>query len=168
MDKKPDKIRDIFIEALGNFGESLGLNRTTCQIYALLYLSCKPLSPTEIGNILKMSKGNVSLNIRKLEEWDAIKRVWRKGYSRAVFQANHNFEDIILRKLENGLKKRTEQLKNYICEIIKIIENLNKVDNERTKEIKFYKEKIKFVNNFINKIDSLLENFEYIKSFIKK
>jgi len=39
----------------------------------------KPLSLDTIVEKLKMSKGSVSLNIRELEKWDAVKKIWVNG-----------------------------------------------------------------------------------------
>ena len=142
MDKKTEEIKIKFIETIGTLGESIGFNRTVCQIYALLYVNVNPLSPVQIGEILGISKGNVSINIRKLEEWNAVKRVWRKGYARAVFEANDDFEEIIIGKLKTGLQKRITTFKKSIKEITNKLEIINekKSGNEeiRHKVLKKY------------------------------
>ena len=166
MDKKTEEIKIKFIETIGTLGESIGLNRTVCQIYALLYVNVNPLSPVQIGEILGISKGNVSINIRKLEEWNAVKRVWRKGYARAVFEANDDFEEIIIGKFKTGLQKRITTFKKSIKEINNKLKIINK-KKAGNKEIKLYKNKISKVNKLIDKMDFLLKNIDDIKSFMQ-
>jgi len=146
--------RDKLIEAAINLGESIGLNRAVCQIYALLYLSEKPLSPTEIGRILEMSKGNVSINLKTLEQWNAVRKVWRKGYSRALYAANENIEEIILNKLKTGLEKRISYARPLINEA---------KGKEKSKDDNFLK-KLDRIEKLISKIEFFLDNFETIKS----
>ena len=150
--------RDKLIEAAINLGESIGLNRAVCQIYALLYLSEKPLSPTEIGRILEMSKGNVSINLKTLEQWNAVRKVWRKGYSRALYAANENIEEIILNKLKTGLEKRISYARPLINEA---------KGKEKSKDDNFLK-KLDRIEKLISKIEFFLDNFETIKSITTK
>jgi len=150
-----EKTKEKLIEAATNLGEGIGLNRAVCQIYALLYLSDHPLSPTEIGKILGMSKGNVSINLRTLEQWDAVKKIWRKGYSRALYTANENIEEIVLNKLKTGIEKRLK----YIKPIISLAKENPSHSDEN------FSEKINQIEKLLSKIEFFLSNFETIKSF---
>ncbi|MFN4228162.1 MAG: GbsR/MarR family transcriptional regulator [Candidatus Ratteibacteria bacterium] len=139
-----DEIKEKIIELAGNIGEGLGLNRTTCQIYALLYLNSEPFSPGQITKELGISKGNVSLNLKKLEEWNAVKKVWKKGHTRALYKANEDIEEIIINKLQIGLQKRIDEIRKYLKDLKRKInkhndkgEIKNKIEkNER--KINFY------------------------------
>ncbi len=156
-----EETRDKLIEAAVNLGESLGLNRAVCQIYALLYLSDRPMSPTEIGSTLEMSKGNVSINLRILEQWNAVKKVWKKGYARALYIANENIEEIVLDKLKSGIEKRL----GYVKPIMK---QVREVRNRKMNPIDegFFR-KIDRIEKLIAKIEFFLNNFETIKSIAK-
>ena len=95
MNSEIEKVRDYFIEIAGDMAGNLGLNSIAGQMYALLYISSEPVSLDEITHILKVSKGNVSVNIRVLERWGAVKKVWVKGSRRNFYKAN---EDILVIK----------------------------------------------------------------------
>ncbi len=155
MNKKEDRVRDVFIETMGNLGEGLGLNRTVCQMYALLYLSPQPLSPTEISAVLGVSKGNVSINMRKLETWNAVRRVWRKGYARSLYCANEDVEEIVLDKLKSGVEKRIVLLKK----------NLRGLSRET--KTSPYAPKIAELKRILDKMESFTRNFALIKSLLK-
>ena len=70
-------IRDYFIEGAGRLSASLLgiLNKVSGQIFALLLLSPEPLSLDDIVEHLQVSKGNVSINIRLLEEYNLVRNV---------------------------------------------------------------------------------------------
>ncbi|MCM8758634.1 MAG: MarR family transcriptional regulator [Candidatus Omnitrophica bacterium] len=154
-----NEIRDRLIEAAVNLGESLGLNRTVCQIYAFLYLSDQPLSPTEIGKTLGMSKGNVSINLRILEQWNAVRKVWKKGYTRPLYVANEDIEEIVMNKLKSGLEKRLNYVKPLMNEI--------KKSRAGFVEKKFFDEKLEKIEKLISKIEFLLNNIETVKLLTK-
>ena len=80
-----------FIRIVGELGASLGLNRSVGQIYGLLYMSDKPLSLDDLVSKLKMSKGSVSLNIRELERWEAVKKIWVSGSRKDFYEVNPDF-----------------------------------------------------------------------------
>ncbi|MCX7917806.1 MAG: MarR family transcriptional regulator [bacterium] len=149
-----DELKEKIIELAGNIGEGLGLNRATCQIDALLYLTSEPLSPGQITKELGISKANVSLNLKKLEEWNAIKKVWKKGHTRALFKANEDIEGIIINKLQIGLQKRIKEVREYIKNLKK---NINKSNNDEIKN------KIKKIEEITDKLEFLIKNLKYIK-----
>lgn len=153
MNTKDEKLINTMIESFGNIGESLGVNRTLGQIYALLYFSDTPLAPTQISETLGISKGNVSINIRKLEEWNALKKVWRKGRARSLYKANENIEEIFFDRIKSISEKRIKYLKQVMAGI------RHSPDENFTK--------IKQIKDFVKKLDFLLKNFDSIKSFLK-
>jgi len=168
MEKKTSEIRDRFIEAIGNLGESIGLNRTVCQMYALLYINPEPLSPTEIGNILGVSKGNVSINMKKLEEWNAVKKVWRKGYARSLYSANEDVEGIIADKLKSGIEKRVAALNDTVAGLKASIKSAPGGKDADKKTRKHYSESISKMESLLKHSELFTENIDLLKSFLKK
>lgn len=103
-----------FIDTIGQLGTTLGLNRVVGQIYALLFLSDKPLSLDEISKNLKISKGNVSINIRELEGWGAVKKVWVPGSRKDYYEANQDTLSVIYSRLKMRLEKMFSELNSSI------------------------------------------------------
>ena len=66
MNENLSKASDRFIEGIGRLANTVGVSRVIGQLYALLFLSYKPLSLNDMVEKLKISKGNASLNIREL------------------------------------------------------------------------------------------------------
>jgi DNA-binding transcriptional regulator GbsR (MarR family) len=163
MNKKTEKIKDNFIEAIGILGESLGLNRTVCQIYAFLYMSGQPVTHAEISKSLEMSKGSVSINLRKLEEWNAVEKVWKKGHARNFYRANEDIESIIFQKLKTGMEKRVGWLKTLIENIEKDI----KKGKKRDSTLDNYEEKLEKFKKSFTKVEQLTENLNYLEKLLK-
>lgn len=58
-----------FILHWGEMGPRWGVSHTVAQIYALLYLSPRPLAAEEIADILSVARSNVSTSLRELQSW---------------------------------------------------------------------------------------------------
>ena len=106
MNSKLKIIEEEFIEAVGQLSVSLSINRIVGQLYALLFLSPHPLSLDDMVDKLKISKGNASVNIRELERWGAVRKMWVKGERKNFYEANLDIFKIVTNRLKNGLTER--------------------------------------------------------------
>lgn len=62
-----------FVLHFGEMGSRWGINRTVGQIYALLYVSEKPLNADEIAEALAFSRSNVSMGLKELSSWNLVR-----------------------------------------------------------------------------------------------
>ena len=97
-----------FIEAGGQTTQSFGLGRIIGQMYALLYLSPRPLCLDEIASELGVSKASVSTTIRQLENWTAVRPVWVKGDRRDFYEAETDFQKVLKHGLLTTLRKKLD------------------------------------------------------------
>ena len=156
--KKPEEIRDRFIGEIGRLGESIGLNRTTCQMYALLYLEEGTLSLTELSRMLHISKGSASLNIRKLEEWGAVKPIWRKGSTQNYYQANRDLWAVARKRVKVGLERRLNAVQEGIAGIMEDAGKENKgFSPEAEKLLKIYRSRFAELEGLSRKVKNLLK-----------
>ncbi|HIE43489.1 MAG TPA: MarR family transcriptional regulator [Candidatus Omnitrophica bacterium] len=107
-------IVDEFVETMGHIGAGIGLSKVACQLYALLFIKGEPLSLSQMAEELKVSKGNVSVNIRALESWGAVRKVWKKGSRRDFYQCEEDIPRIVITRLREGLGKRLATIKEFI------------------------------------------------------
>jgi DNA-binding transcriptional regulator GbsR (MarR family) len=63
-----------FVLHFGEMGSRWGINRTVGQIYALLYASERPLTADDITESLGVSRSNVSMGLKELDNWRLIRR----------------------------------------------------------------------------------------------
>ena len=68
-------------------GSRWGINRTVGQIYALIFVSPKPLNADEIADALEFSRSNVSIGLKELQSWRLVKLKHLAGDRREYFEA---------------------------------------------------------------------------------
>lgn len=61
-----------FVLHFGEMGSRWGINRTVGQIYALLFVSPRPLCADDIVEALGVSRSNVSMGLRELQAWNLV------------------------------------------------------------------------------------------------
>lgn len=113
-DEKTQKIIDDFVEMMGHLGTGIGLSKVACQLYALLFIKGESLSLDEMMEYLKMSKGNISINIRALENWGAVEKIWEKGSRKDFYQCKEDISQIVITRLREGLGKRLKLVKEFL------------------------------------------------------
>lgn len=109
MNSSVDKARDAFVDRMGQLGAELGLSASVGSIYALLYMSDRPLSLEEICRSCGMSKGNSSVNLREMERWGAVRKVPVRSDRRSFYEANLDIVGVIRSQLREGLERRMGQ-----------------------------------------------------------
>lgn len=98
--------RRTFVEAGGHTTQSFGLGRIIGQVYALLYLSPRPLCLDEVVDELGVSKASVSTTIRQLQAWSAVRRVWVKGDRKDYYEAETDFRAVLRNGLLETIRKK--------------------------------------------------------------
>ena len=76
-----------FVMHFGEMGSRWGINRTVGQIYALLYVSVKPLNAEDVGEALGFSRSNVSMGLKELQSWNLVRLQHLPNDRREYFQA---------------------------------------------------------------------------------
>ena len=94
-----------FVLHFGEMGSRWGINRTVGQIYALIYVSAKPLNADEVAEALNFSRSNVSMGLKELQSWNLVRLQHLPNDRREYFQAP---EDVwaIFRTLAEERRKR--------------------------------------------------------------
>ena len=155
--------KDLFIGTIGRLSASLGINQKVGQLYTLLFLSDTPLSLDEMAERLNVSKGNVSLNIRDLERWEAVKKVWTKGSRKDYYTAELDIVKIILNRLNVGLKQRINQVSEAVRESEAL---LSSVSLDKEEKIDLFKERLDRVKGVCILAEGLLKHMKeekYVK-----
>ncbi len=157
MNHKLEKVRDNFIESMGQMGAEIGISRVAAQLYALLYLSNQPLSLDDMVRTFRVSKGNVSINIRALEGWGAVKKVWVKGERRDFYTAELDVFRVISAKLRSGLQRRTNDALQMISNSDGMIQSLTQeLTSDEKKAAKLYRQRLGAIKKTHSRINRLL------------
>lgn len=158
MNNKLELAQNKFIGGISRMSDAFGINRFVVQLYALLYLNGNPLSLDELTEALGVSKGNVSINIRELEKWGAVKNVWVKGSRKDYYQADPDLKKILFNKVKSAIQKRTVELSNLVDEFGQILESIDgNLNEEEAKIVATYTEKLVKIKEMKDKIISTVE-----------
>ena len=88
-------LRSEFILHFGEMGSRWGINRTVGQIYALLFLSERPLCADEIVESLGFSRSNVSMGLKELQSWNLVRLNHQPGDRRDFFSTPEDLWQIV-------------------------------------------------------------------------
>ena len=94
-----------FVLHFGEMGGRWGVNRTVGQIYALLFVSDRPLNAEEITDALGISRSNVSMGLKELDGWRLVRKRHLPGDRRDYFSAPEDIWEIV-RALAEERRKR--------------------------------------------------------------
>ncbi len=97
-----------FVLHFGEMGSRWGINRTVGQIYALLFLSDRPLAADEIVAQLGFSRSNVSMGLKELENWRLIKLQHLPGDRREHFTTPDDVWAIVRTLAEERRKREVD------------------------------------------------------------
>ncbi len=160
MNSSVARARDAFVDRMGQFGSELGLNPAVGSIYALLYMSDRPLSLEEICQSCGMSKGNGSVNLREMERWEAVRKVPVRGDRRSFYEANLDILKIIRSQLREGLERRMSEAERALEGIEKALEAATaSTKGDDKNAVKVMKERLAKVRETEAMVRTLLDTF---------
>ena len=87
---RPDRLQEVENQFLGlwrTMSSLWGISPTMAEIHGLLYITGSALSMDDIMERLKISRGNVSMNLSKLVEWGLVRRVHKRGDRRDYYES---------------------------------------------------------------------------------
>lgn len=109
-----------FVSHFGEMGSRWGINRTVGQIYALIYVSPRPLNADEIAEQLEFSRSNVSMGLKELQAWRLVKLKHLPGDRREYFEAPTDAWEIFRTLAEERRRREIEptlsMLRNALLE----------------------------------------------------
>jgi HTH-type transcriptional regulator, glycine betaine synthesis regulator len=101
-----DEVVRHFVEHWGMMARSWGINATMGELFALLYISGSDWTADSLREWLRVSRGNVSMNLRELMSWGVVHKIHRSGERREFFRAEADVWILFRRIL--GERKRRE------------------------------------------------------------
>lgn len=140
-----------FIQAWGTLGSSWGINKAMAQIHALLLIAPEPLTADEIMEELKMSRGNVNMNVRALMDWGIVQKLNKAGERKDFFEADKDVWEL-------ARQVSRERRRREIEPIIKVLSQVQKVEGSG-KDVEEFKQVTGELKDFSHKVDGVLDKF---------
>ena len=97
-----------FIAHFGEMGSRWGINRTVGQMYALLFISERPLNADEMADTLGFSRSNISMGLKELQSWRLVKLRHLPGDRREYFEAPADVWEIFRALAEERRRREIE------------------------------------------------------------
>lgn len=147
-----------FVLHFGEMGSRWGINRTVGQIYALLYVSAKPLNADEITEALNFSRSNVSMGLKELQSWRLARLIHQPNDRRDYFQAPEDvwtiFRTLLVERRKREIDPTLSMLRDALMESPSSAEDLHA--QERMKEMHEFMERMTDWLDEVQKMDSAM------------
>ena len=105
---------DRFVSLWGEMASTWGINRTMAKIHALLYCSEAPLNTDQIMERLDVSRGNASMNLRSLAEWNLIEKTQRADSRKNYYEAEKDVWLITARIIEERQRREVHPVRDRL------------------------------------------------------
>lgn len=115
MKKTVEDIQNDFIDTIGEASERYGLTRVAGLLEGLLFLAREPLSLDDMAERLEVSKASVSTNIRLLERWKGVRKVFNRGDRKNYYQLRGSLWEIETEIVKTILKEELERFADYLA-----------------------------------------------------
>jgi len=146
-----EEAKSKYIEAWGSLGSSWGVSRTMAQVHALLMIATDPLSTEEIMEALKISRGNVNMNIRALMDWGLADKVLVPGERKEYFKTDKD-------PMKLAVQVAKERKRRELEPIIKILNEIKTVESNSPEAKEFKKVNAELLQ-FANQAESVINLF---------
>jgi DNA-binding transcriptional regulator GbsR (MarR family) len=109
---------ETFVLHFGEMGGRWGINRTVGQIYALLFLSDRPLNAEEITEALGVSRSNVSMGMKELEAWRLVRKRHLPDDRRDYFEAPDDIWQIVRTLAEERRRREVDPTLSLLRDVL--------------------------------------------------
>ncbi len=126
---RPDAVRSVadaesirrFVEHWGVMARAWGINASMGELFALLYVTGTDWTAEDLREELRVSRGNVSMNLRELIAWGVVHKVHRQGERREFYRAEDDvwtlFRRILAERKRRELDPTLAVLRRTVLEI---------------------------------------------------
>ncbi len=150
MQEQVNELRAPFVELAGGATQSFGVGRVIGQIFAHLYLSSEAQSLDALTEALGISKGSASMSVRQLEQWGALKKVWKKGDRKDYYEATEDWGKFMRKAMLDSIAQHMERTEEVLKQTQSLLKEYGTQKNNE--ELKFIKKRIKRFTQFKERV----------------
>lgn len=157
--------KEKFIAEWGTLSMNWGVNRTMGQIHALLLISANPLCAEDVMCNLKISRGNVNMNLRALLDWGLAHKVLIKGERKEFFKAEKEVWKILQLIISNRKKKELDPMIDLLNKTASIQPQCPESDEfcKMVKELQHFSSKADMALNLLTNSKTNMLNSPFMK-----
>ncbi|CAA0150183.1 GbsR/MarR family transcriptional regulator [Tenacibaculum maritimum] len=139
-----------YIHTWGSLATNWGINKTMAQVHALLLVSTTPLSAENIMEALKISRGNVNMNVRALIDWGIVRKEFIAGERKEFFVADKDIWELFKQITKERKKREIEP-------VLKILQELQDEVEETSEEVTKFKKVMRDLSSVTTKVNGILD-----------
>jgi DNA-binding transcriptional regulator GbsR (MarR family) len=117
------------------------------ELFALLYISGTDWTAEDLRLRLRVSRGNVSMNLRELLAWGVVRKLHRQGERRELYQAETDVWTLFRRILKE--RKRRE-----LDPTLRVLDRISQLSAAQT-ELAELRPRVESLRRFFGLIDAL-------------
>jgi DNA-binding transcriptional regulator GbsR (MarR family) len=117
------------------------------ELFALLYITGSDWTADELRHRLRVSRGNVSMNLRELMSWGVVRKLHRPGERRELYRAEADVWMLFRRILKERKRRELDPTLNVLDQISRLLELGATVPELRSR--------VESLRQFLGLIDSL-------------
>ncbi|MBM7554329.1 choline uptake/conversion transcriptional regulator CudC [Thalassobacillus pellis] len=158
------------IDSIAETMDLYGVTRSAGTLYGTMYFE-KDMTLDEMREKLGMSKPSMSTGVKKLEDYNIVKKTFRKGTRKHTFVAEKDFfrffENYFTKKWIREAKINLEAIEQSQKELIRVIESENVEDDLKQEAEEYFQqmEASKPYYHWLQKLVAAIENgdlFDYL------
>ena len=153
------KAQDVFLDRINHICSKFGLNNIMAQLYVILYFSSVPMSLDDMVKRLKISKGSASVNMRALERYGAVQRVWVKGSRKDYYEAETDISKVIKDRVKSMASSRLLAVNEMISSSSNMLSSASVESNTEDESVKVFKERLAKLKNLYEQAQAMFELF---------
>lgn len=131
--QRADSLVRQFVEHWGMMARAWGINATMGELFALLYITGTDWTAEALRHRLRVSRGNVSMNLRELMSWGVVRKVHRQGERRELYRAEADVWTLFRRILKERKRRELDPTLNVLDEMIRLSESDSTVPELRSR-----------------------------------
>jgi DNA-binding transcriptional regulator GbsR (MarR family) len=117
------------------------------------------MSLDEMAERLEVSKGSVSTNIRLLERWKVVRKVYHRGARKNFYEIRGNIWEIETEIMSSLVKDEIERIKSLMSTSETDLNAIQGTTEEENEDISFLQQKFSEINEYIESAEYILNLF---------
>lgn len=145
-------LQNEFVLHFGEMGSRWGINRTVGQVYALLFISGKPLNADQITEALTISRSNTSMALKELNSWRLVRLKHIAGDRRDYYTTPEDLWEIVRILVAERKKREIDPTLTKLRELEMLTSTGDSYGEARVSELR---ELIEMMTGFYDEMDRL-------------
>ncbi|GEL78733.1 choline uptake/conversion transcriptional regulator CudC [Tenuibacillus multivorans] len=151
------------INAIAETMDLYGVTPSIGRLYATMYFKHDPLTLDDMKDDLGMSKPSMSTAVRKLQDINIVKKIWKKGSRKDLFLAEKNFFQYFSHffgdKWEREAKLNLSAI-NYAIEKLQQVLNDDEISEETKQRAEQDLRQLEDYKNYCHWLERLVQSVE--------